>query len=339
MSKIGITMGCPASIGPELILKYFLNTHQKQDLTPVVLGDSGVLEYCAQSLGITGLTIAPWNINEKLPVLGEKIIPVIELSQLASKDISWGRANLATAKAMAGYILGGVQLIQDGILDGLTTCPISKHSLNEAGYNYPGHTEMLADLTGSSQFAMMMAGESLKVTLVTIHCPLADVADMLTKEAITELINITYHALTIDLGIVDPHIAVAALNPHGGEKRMFGSEEEMVISPAIEETASKGIRVSGPYPPDTVFFKAARGAYDAVVCMYHDQGLIPFKLLHFDDGVNVTLGLPIVRTSVDHGTAYDIAGKGVADPSSLIQAVELADRISRNRNSYHASKG
>lgn len=181
---------------------------------------------------------------------------------------------------------------------------------------------------------MMMAGESLKVTLVTIHCPLAEVPDMLTADSVANMIDITHRALSVDLGISEPKIAVAALNPHGGEKELFGSEEERLIRPAIERVAKRGTIVSGPYPPDTIFFKAAKGEFDAVVCMYHDQGLIPFKLLHFDDGVNVTLGLPIVRTSVDHGTAYDIAGKGVADPRSLIEAVKLADRISRNRKAF-----
>jgi 4-hydroxythreonine-4-phosphate dehydrogenase len=162
---------------------------------------------------------------------------------------------------------------------------------------------------------------------------------MLTKDSIVKMITTTHNALCADLGIAQPRIAVAALNPHGGENSLFGTEEETVIEPAVQEAAGSGIAVFGPFPPDTVFFKAAAGEFDAVVCMYHDQGLIPFKLLHFDDGVNVTLGLPIVRTSVDHGTAYDIAGKGVADPSSLTEAVKLAGSISENRKSYARPKG
>jgi len=338
MSIIGITMGCPASIGPELILKYFSQEPCTADIAPVVLGDIGVLNYCAKSLGMDDIQIVPWEIEDKAPERVAKVIPVLNLSEISTDDISWGRPNLVTGKAMAGYITRGVTLAQEGIIDGITTCPISKYSLNEAGYSFPGHTEMLADLTHSPDYAMMMAGDRLKVTLVTIHCSLASIPTLLTEDAISQMIRITHHALTVDLGIEKPKIAVAALNPHGGENRLFGSEEETIITPAITEATKTGIDVAGPFPPDTVFFKAAQGDYDAVVCMYHDQGLIPFKLLHFDDGVNVTLGLPIVRTSVDHGTAYDIAGKGIANPSSLTEAVKLAGKISENRKAYDRNK-
>ena len=237
-----------------------------------------------------------------------------------------------TGIAMAHYIEAGVKFVQQGFIQGITTCPISKSSLNDAGYPFPGHTEMLASLTKSPTFAMMMAGNKLRVTLVTIHCPLRDVANALTKKAIYSMIRTTHQALQIDFAINDPNIAVAGLNPHGGENKLFGNEEEQVIGPAIEIAQTNNINVSGPYPPDTIFFKAAAGEFDAVVCMYHDQGLIPFKLLHFEDGVNITLGLPIVRTSVDHGTAYDIAGKGLASHRSLDEAVRLAAAISRNRS-------
>jgi 4-hydroxythreonine-4-phosphate dehydrogenase len=224
-----------------------------------------------------------------------------------------------------------VQLIRRGVIDGMTTCPISKASLQAAGYVYPGHTEMLAELTGTEHYAMMLAGPRLRVTLVTIHCPLSQVAARLTEEAIIDLIRITYRALRTDFALSRPKIAVAGLNPHAGENGLFGDEETNLIQPAINQALKEGITVEGPFPPDTVFFKAATGLYDAVVCMYHDQGLIPFKLLHFSDGVNVTLGLPLVRTSVDHGTAYDIAGKGLADANSLTAAVNLAATISANR--------
>ncbi|BHH83999.1 4-hydroxythreonine-4-phosphate dehydrogenase PdxA [Desulforhopalus sp. 52FAK] len=339
MSIIGITMGCPASIGPELILKYFSQEPCEDNLTPIVLGDSGVLTYCAKSLGMSDIQIVPWQIGEKPPEQVPNVVPVLNLSKISEKDITWGSPNFSTGQAMAGYITNGVQLAQQGIIDGITTCPISKYSLNEAGYSFPGHTEMLADLTDSPDFAMMMAGDRLKVTLVTIHCPLANIPTLLTQDAISQMISITHRALTVDLGITNPRIAVAALNPHGGEKQLFGSEEETTITPAIVKASMSGIDVTGPFPPDTIFFKAAQGDYDAVVCMYHDQGLIPFKLLHFDDGVNVTLGLPIVRTSVDHGTAYDIAGKGIANPLSLTEAVKLAGRISDNRKAYDTDKG
>jgi 4-hydroxythreonine-4-phosphate dehydrogenase len=339
MRIIGITMGCPASIGPEIILKYFSQKPSSTNISPVVLGDITVLKKCADSLEYDNIQIAPWTVGSPLPKRTENVIPVLPLSTLNDSDIEWGSPNLTTAKAMAHYIIEGVRMAQNGILDGITTCPISKYSLNQAGFSFPGHTEMLAELTGSKDYAMMMAGDRLRVTLVTIHCSLASVPQALTKHSIINLINTTHQALSVDFGIANPKIAVAALNPHAGENLLFGDEEQTIIQPAVEESCKKGLLVEGPFPPDTVFFKAAQGDYDAVVCMYHDQGLIPFKLLHFDDGVNITLGLPIVRTSVDHGTAYDIAGSGTADPSSLTHAIELAAKISTNRKSHAIIKG
>jgi 4-hydroxythreonine-4-phosphate dehydrogenase len=323
-------MGCPAGIGPEIILRYFAGNEDSTNIRAVVLGDRKVLEKCSADLQLPAQCVS-WTPGSPLPASG---IPVVQLSALELEDIEWGHPNKATGIAMAHYIESGVKLAQQGYIQGIATCPISKSSLNDAGYHFPGHTEMLATLTKAPSFAMMMAGSKLRVTLVTIHCPLRDVANSLTKEAVYSMIRTTHQALGIDFAINEPKIAVAGLNPHGGENRLFGSEEEQVIGPAIELARTKKINVSGPYPPDTVFFKAASGDFDAVVCMYHDQGLIPFKLLHFEDGVNITLGLPIVRTSVDHGTAYDIAGKGLASHRSLDEAVKLAAVISRNRASH-----
>ncbi len=331
MTIIGITMGCPAGIGPEIILRSFAGKSAFSNIQPVVLGDRRVLEKCGEKLKLPAPCVE-WTPGTPLPAApGGNCIPVVQLSSLVPEDIEWGRPSKATGTAMAHYIEAGVKLAQQGVIDGITTCPISKSSLNDAGYHFPGHTEMLASLTQTSSFAMMMAGSRLRVTLVTIHCPLREVADRLTIQAVSHMIRITHQALTVDFGIRDPQIAVAGLNPHGGENRLFGSEEEQIIGPAIEQAQKEHIGVTGPYPPDTIFFKTASGAFDAVVCMYHDQGLIPFKLLHFDDGVNITLGLPIVRTSVDHGTAYDIAGKGLASHRSLEEAIKLAALISRNR--------
>ena len=235
---------------------------------------------------------------------------------------------------MAAYIETAVKLCRNGLIDGMVTCPISKSSLQKSGYNYPGHTEMLADLTGETDFTMMMAGEKLRITLVTIHCSLRDAAATLNLQSVYDRILLTYSSLIKDFNIASPRIALAGLNPHAGEDGLFGSEERDSIFPAAEKAKKVGINVSGPLPPDTVFLKAIAGEYDAVVCMYHDQGLIPFKLLHFSDGVNVTIGLSIVRTSVDHGTAYDIAGTGTADSRSLAAAVKLAYEIAANRKLY-----
>jgi 4-hydroxythreonine-4-phosphate dehydrogenase len=333
MSIIGITMGCPAGIGPEIILRYFADRSWSQNIQPIVIGDIGILEKCAEDLAL------PAHCHEwqpDLPVPDEGI-PVYNVSTLPLREHVWGAPSLDSAKSMAHYIETAVDLILACKIDGMTTCPISKSSLQQAGYTYPGHTEMLVDLTQADKYTMMMAGDTLKVTLMTIHCSLASVPAKLTTTGILDLIRITDNALRVDFGIKTPRIAVAGLNPHSSEDGLFGLEERDIILPAIERAQAETINVQGPFPPDTVFFKAAAGQFDGVVCMYHDQGLIPFKLLHFKDGVNVTLGLPIIRTSVDHGTAYDIAGKGQADASSLAAAVHMAASIHKNRKQYIAS--
>ncbi len=327
MRHIAITMGCPVGIGPEIIIKYFSQTPSSSQFSPVILGDVGILQRCASELHIN-IKIVAWQPN--IPYQPGHL-PVLELSRLSAQDLIWGQPTIATGQAMVGYIEKAVSLILEGTVSAMVTCPISKSSLHRAGYNFPGHTEMLAALTGSRDYVMMMAGSKLRITLATIHCSLASVPARLNQEILGSLIKTTDTALRHDFGIVAPRLAVAALNPHAGETGLFGREEKDIILPAIEAMQSKGITVQGPFPPDTIFLKAASGMYDAVICMYHDQGLIPFKLLHFKDGVNVTLGLPIVRTSVDHGTAYDIAGKGLADPASLAAAVDMANLIARNR--------
>ncbi len=327
MRHIAITMGCPVGVGPEIVLHFFSQFSASAYL-PVVFGDRGVLQRCADELKIKAEFYA-WQPGAPVQ---EGRIPVFELSHLPVKDLAWGKPTIATGKAMVHYIEQAVRLILEGTFSAMVTCPISKASLNQAGYSFPGHTEMLAALTGSSRYVMMMAGSRLRVTLATIHCPLSSVPARLKRTELADLIRTTHAALCHDFGIAVPRIAVAALNPHAGESGLFGREEETIIRPAIEDMRAQGIEVQGPFPPDTIFHKAAAGLYDVVICMYHDQGLIPFKLLHFKDGVNVTLGLPIVRTSVDHGTAYDIAGKGIADPASLAAAVDMAVLIAENRN-------
>ncbi|MEA3546093.1 MAG: 4-hydroxythreonine-4-phosphate dehydrogenase PdxA [Thermodesulfobacteriota bacterium] len=325
---VAITMGCPVGVGPEIILKFFASGHHSAEEQVVVIGDSKVLHWCARELRLDAEIVA-WQPGQDI-VAGT--IPVLAPDHgLDPATLYWGRPDKRTGRAMALYIETAVRLLQNGVLAAMTTCPIAKSSLQAAGYNYPGHTEMLADLCQSREYGMMMTGDRLRVTLVTIHVGLAQVPRLLTRESVAGMIMATDRTLRRDFAISEPKIAVAGLNPHAGEDGLFGDEEIKVIAPAINTAAMRGCHVHGPFPPDTVFFKAAAGEYDAVVCMYHDQGLIPFKLLHFSDGVNVTFGLPIVRTSVDHGTAYDIAGKGVADPSSLQAAVHLANRIAVNR--------
>lgn len=231
---------------------------------------------------------------------------------------------------MGGYIAEAVKAATQKKIDAMVTAPINKQSLQEGGFDYPGHTEMLADLTGTRDFVMMLAGEKLRVVLVTIHCGLAQVPLLLNPEIISRTILITHRSLQKHFGLAQPRIGVAGLNPHAGEAGLFGREEQEVIRPAVQAARDQGVDASGPHPPDTLFYQAVKGRFDVVVCMYHDQGLIPLKLLHFDDGVNVTLGLPIIRTSVDHGTAYDIAGKGLACPASLLSAVRVAVQMAKN---------
>jgi 4-hydroxythreonine-4-phosphate dehydrogenase len=243
----------------------------------------------------------------------------------------WGVPGKETGHAAVAYIMEAVRLIDQGELDAMVTCPIAKYAIRLAGYKFPGHTEMLASLCDTQNFGMMLAGNRLKVSLVTIHSPLAKVAEQLDQAEVMRIISLTGETLVKDFGIAKPRIAVAGFNPHGGESGLFGEEERKIIEPAVAGSVSEKWELTGPLPPDTVFKMAFDNRYDAVVAMYHDQGLIPFKLVHFEDGVNLTMGLPIIRTSVDHGTAYDIAGKGIASDSSLAAAFLMATQIIGNR--------
>lgn len=325
-APVAITMGCPAGIGPEIICRLFSRNDLFGAGQAIVVGDGGVLRQAADLLHLS-IDIVPWLPGQPI-VMGT--LPVVQVGSIGSSPVCWGQPNLATGQAMGQYIIDAVKLIDAHHCSALVTCPISKKSLQQAGYSYPGHTEMLAALTGTGKVRMMMSGPRLKVVLVTIHEPLRRVCDLLSRQEIGNCIAMTRLALQQDFAIANPRIAVAGLNPHGGEDSLFGDEEARIIGPAVAECSKQG-DVSGPWPPDTVFYKAAAGQFDAVIAMYHDQGLIPFKLLHFHDGVNVTLGLPLVRTSVDHGTAYDIAGRNLADPSSLAAALTMAQTIVANR--------
>jgi 4-hydroxythreonine-4-phosphate dehydrogenase len=213
----------------------------------------------------------------------------------------------------------------------LVTGPISKEVIQRTEPGFTGHTEFFAALSKTRRFGMMLAGKRLKVSLVTIHCSMRETLRRLKPEVILETIELTHRTLTRWFGLADPAIAVAGLNPHAGERGAFGTEEETIIAPAVQKASEEGLRVSGPHPPDTLFYWAARGRYDAVVALYHDQGLIPLKLLHFDNAVNLTMGLPFIRTSVDHGTAFDIAGRGTANPDSLLAALHLAADFIRRK--------
>lgn len=323
---IGITMGDPAGVGPEIIAKALADPAVYQICRPLVLGDAGVMREAIPA----GMAIRPLHGPDAMEAVAGRI-DLLPLSELPPSSRLPGKPTLEGGRGMVGYILEAVELAQRGEIQAMVTAPINKALMHGAGFPYEGHTQLIAERTGTRDYVMMLAGERLRVTLVTIHCALRDVPGLLDTSAVHRTIAITHRALKRDFGIEEPRIAVAALNPHAGEEGLFGDEETRVIAPAVHMARAEGMKVAGPLPADTLFFYAASGRYDVVVCMYHDQGLIPLKLLHFADGVNVTLGLPIVRTSVDHGTAYDIAGKGRADPSSLKAALRMAASMARHR--------
>lgn len=315
-------MGDPVGIGPEIIHLALRNPSIYEVCRPLVIGDIRILK-AAKKCTRSNLDLEA----VKSAASGKYkygCIDVISLSELAPDKALAGKPTPQTGKAMIGYIEVAVDMAIQKRIAAIVTCPINKTAMQMAGSKFNGHTELLAERTKSDDFAMMLTGNKLRVVLVTIHTPLKDVPALLSKERIFQTIRITWHSLAERFGFKNPRIAVAGLNPHAGEGSMFGDEEKNIISPAIHHARQEGFDVAGPFPPDTVFYYAARGLYDAVVCMYHDQGLIPFKMIHFTDGVNTTLGLPIIRTSVDHGTAYDIAGTGQADPGSLVAAINMA---------------
>ena len=338
---IGITMGDPSGIGPEIIIRALSGQKMNRFCRPVVLGDLKVLS--------SAILKSPFKDCRKMEIrvisspdeaeARAGIIDLIPVSNLKEEAFEPGRPNLEGGEAMVQYILRAVDMARKGEIDAMATCPISKILMQQSGYRFEGHTQLISDLTGTPEYVMMLAGERLRVVLVTIHCGLREVPHLLTSEMIRKTIRITIKAFEEDFGMTNPRLAVAALNPHGGESCLFGSEEKDIIIPAVEVAKKEGFHVEGPFPADTLFHRAASGEYEAVVCMYHDQGLIPLKLLHFSDAVNVTLGLPIIRTSVDHGTAYDIAGAGKADPSSLCAAIKMAAEMAGNKNPFRNIQG
>ncbi len=316
-------MGCPAGVGPDVILKAAPELLELP-APVIILGDPRVLSDRARRLGIScelRLIRAPEEAETGIL----NLIPLSELS------INPGEPTLSGSQAMVRYIKEGVKFCLSGELSALVTAPISKEGLAAAGEPFPGHTEMLAALTGAREYAMAFYGEKLRVALVTTHLSLREAVVSLSVEGILRVARLAHDFLLRDLGLERPRLALSALNPHAGEGGLFGREEKEILEPALVQARKMGIPLEGPFPADSLFFRAAQGEFDLVVALYHDQGLIPFKLLHFRDGVNLTLGLPIIRTSVDHGTAYEIAGTGRADPASLISAVRLAWRMARHR--------
>ena len=326
---IGITMGDPAGIGPELCLQAMQAPAVLEKCIPVVFGDSAVLERVASACNIKiklkSISLADWNDN---PTINEAV--VVNCGGIDASHIEPGKIQKDCGNAVYAYIKTAARAAMDGKILGMATAPIHKEALRLAGIALPGHTEILAELTGTKKFCMMMASDEINVSLATIHVGYAEVPGLLSTQRILEVIGLTAHALR-HLGIRTPHITVCGLNPHGGENGLFGNEEQSIIEPAIADAQLNGLNIEGPLPPDTAFMPAIREKTDAYVVMYHDQGLIPFKMLAFDKGVNVSLGLPIVRTSVDHGTAFDIAWQGKASVNSMIESILWALKLAGGR--------
>lgn len=309
--RIGITIGDPGGIGPEVVLKSINSPDVKGLLCKfVVICDLPVIEKAAKEMALSNL----------------RDVELIDMNIIRDDQFVRSRPSASNGVASVTYIKKATELAMNGYLDAIVTAPISKESLKMAGFKWPGHTEMLAELTSTKEYAMMFYSDRLKLILVTIHKALRDVPDLIKKESVLKTIRLARKACDM-MDIDNPRIAVAGLNPHAGESGMFGWEENKEIIPAINEAKASGIPVTGPYPADTLFHRAYNGEFDIIVCMYHDQGLVPLKMIAFDRAVNVTVGLPIIRTSPDHGTAYDIAWKGIANPSSMIEAIKLAVRM------------
>ena len=323
-----ITMGDPAGIGPEIIIKALIEG-QFDPLAGqiVVAGDVAILQRAAKVLGVEAIR-QTGDSGEVLLLVESRTIRVKPLSNLDPEQIPFGQISADCGKAMLDYIEWACEQCRKGNGRAMITAPIQKEAIRAAGCEFPGHTELLAERCGVDKVVMMLGGTRLKVCLVTTHLALRDVPTAVTAAEIDATLRVTDAAFRQHFTSASPRIAVLALNPHAGEGGMFGDEEQRIIAPAIERAKAAGMDVSGPHSADTLFHFAVQGEYDAVVCMYHDQGLIPLKLLHFEDGVNVTLGLPIIRTSVDHGTAYDLAGTGQGSAESLVAAVQMAVTMS-----------
>jgi 4-hydroxythreonine-4-phosphate dehydrogenase len=327
---LALTMGEPAGIGPEITLKAWL-ARRSEDLPPFfVVGAPDLYRATAAALGLD-VPVAEISEPAEAAELFAGALAVLPVALAA--PVHPGRLAPANAPAVMAAIDIACDLALGGQASGMVTNPIHKRALYEAGLKVPGHTEYLARRTGGATPVMMLSCPGLRVVPVTVHEALKDVAGMLTTDMIVEKGCILARALKRDLGLARPRMAVAGLNPHAGEEGHIGREEIEIIMPALAAIAREGVEISGPMPPDTMFHGAARARYDAALCMYHDQALIPIKTIDFERGVNTTLGLPIVRTSPDHGTALDIAGRGIANPLSLIAAINLAHEIAGNRAS------
>ena len=325
---IAITMGDPAGIGPEIIAKVFDSGEIFPLCRPLIVGDAGVMKKIVEAMRFSIAVRSISSPADADPQNGKA--DVLDCGNVDLKKHTWGSPDVSSGKAVVEYIKKATAHALKHEVDAVVTAPINKEMMNAAGFKYSGHTELFAELTNTREFGMMFVGGGLRVILATIHVALKDVPSRITTEGLLKTFRLARNAMKY-FGLENPRIGVAALNPHAGEAGLFGNEEWEVIMPAVLQARAEGIHASDPIPADTLFYKAKNNYFDIVVAMYHDQGLAPLKMLAFGNAVNVTVGLPIIRTSVDHGTAYDIAGKGCADPASLLEAVKLAAKMARYR--------
>lgn len=324
---IGITMGDAAGVGPEIIVKSLENTELKEQSIPVVIGDLKILNRAAELLNSSISFQKVTQDAEFIELEDQNTVYCVDLD-LLPHDLSYGEVSSRAGHGSFEFLRTAIELANNKKIDAICTAPLNKEALHKGGHIYPGHTEILAELTNTTDFSMMLSSPKLKVIHVTTHLGLRDAIDRIEPGRVYSVIKMAHETLS-NSGIDNPKIAVCGINPHAGENGLFGyGEEEGKVIPGVELAQSEGMNVQGPLPADTLFFRAVRGDFDIVVAMYHDQGHGPIKVLGLEAGVNITVGLPIIRTSVDHGTAFDIAGKGIADEKSMLealrQAVELA---------------
>jgi len=327
LPKIAVTMGDPAGIGPEICLRLLNNATVTEHCAPVIFGDASVLSRVARELDLQCdariLDADDWE-NESERIDGPT---VLDLGCIDSEIVTPGLLSAECGEAAYQYVLAAIDAGLKGQVQGISTAPLNKEAMHAAGHKYPGHTEIFAERMKAERSCMMLTSAELTCSFVTVHVGYHEVPGLLSVERILEVIELTAAAMQRIRGL-EPKLVVCGLNPHAGENGLFGlREEERIIIPAMELARAKGIRLEGPLPPDTAFLPGRRKSTDAFICMYHDQGHIPLKALAFDSAINTTLGLPVIRTSVDHGTAFDIAWQGTANPNSLFEAVQLAARL------------
>jgi 4-hydroxythreonine-4-phosphate dehydrogenase len=336
---IGITMGDPASIGPEIAIKALLKESIHAICRPLLVGDAAVFNDIVQRLKLPATVNAITAVKDAAFKPGT--VDVLDLKNVDMNKLVFGEISAMAGNASFEAVRKVIDLAMVGDIDATVTGPINKKSINEAGHHFAGHTEIYAHYTGTKKYAMLLVEENMRVIHVSTHVSLREACDLVKKDRIIQVIELLHNGI-LSLGATNTKIGVAGLNPHAGDSGLFGTEDDGEIKPAVDEARKMGYDVDGPVPADTLFSKAATGTYGGIVAMYHDQGHIPFKLTGFKwnaekkqmdsvKGVNITMGLPIIRTSVDHGTAFEIAGKGIASPDAMVLAIEAAVQLSKHR--------